>query len=107
MENSKEAKESKLFPSINQFDLKEHVNPKSIPLTETILKNCISTKRNISKATNLKKDYFLTITNSESKTPFKMIKKEEKQKTQEKQEKKEKHNIKNKRNINKSTKRYN
>ena len=77
LENSKEAKESKLFPSINQFDLKEHVNPKSIPLTETILKNCISTKRNISKATNLKKDYFLTITNSESKTPFKMIKKEE------------------------------
>ena len=77
LENSKEVKESKLFPSINQFDLKEHVNPKSIPLTETILKNCISTKRNISKATNLKKDYFLTITNSESKTPFKMIKKEE------------------------------
>ena len=73
LENSKEAKETKLFPAINQFDLKEHVNPKSIPLTETILKNSISTKRNVPKATNLKRDYFLTITNSESKTPFKKI----------------------------------
>ena len=73
LENSKEAKESKLFPIITQFDLKEHVNSKSIPLTQTIIKNSKSSNRNICKLKANKKDHFLTITNSGSKTPFKMI----------------------------------
>ena len=73
LENSKEVKESKCFPNISQFDLKEHINAKSIPLTETILKNSKSSKKNLSKITEFKKDYFLTVTNSGSKTPFKML----------------------------------
>ena len=71
--NSKEVKESKCFPTISQFDLKEHINPKTIPLTQTILKNSKTSKRNDSKITSFKKDCFLTITNSGSRTPYKTL----------------------------------
>ena len=74
LEHSKEVKESKCFPIITQYDLKEHVSPKLIPLTQTILKDTTtSSKRNISKLNGNKKDYFLTLTNSNSKTPYKML----------------------------------
>lgn len=73
LEHSSEVKDSKCFPIINQFDLKEHVNPKLIPLTETILKNSKSSRRNrLSNLKDFQKDYYLTITNSGSKTPNKI-----------------------------------
>ena len=77
LENLKEAKESRCFPNINQYDTKEHINPKSIPLTESILKKSKSSKKKlVSKLSNQKKDYLMTITNSisksKAKTPYRI-----------------------------------
>ena len=86
--NSKEVKESKCFPTISQFDLKEHINPKTIPLTQTILKNSKTSKRNDSKITSFKKDCFLTITNSGSRTPYKTLYDKSSKEDEEKSKKK-------------------
>jgi len=90
LENSKELKESKCFPNISKFNLKQHINPKSIPLAKSILKNTSSPKRNLSKIPSVKRDYFLTITNSCTKNLFKMRNYKENIENKENIEKKEK-----------------
>jgi len=72
LENSEEVKESKLFPTISKFNMNQYKNVKSVPLTQSILKNSTSTKRNISKLPN-KKNFYLTVTNYISKTPYKLL----------------------------------
>ncbi len=64
-------KERRCFPYLNQYNYKDNINPKSIPLTKSILKNISHDKRrkyvdnqNIIK--NVNKDSFLTITNTSS-----------------------------------------
>ena len=52
--------------------MNQNKNQKSVPLTQSIIKNTTSTKRNISKLQN-KKNHFLTVTNSVSKTPYNML----------------------------------
>ena len=70
LENSKEAKESKCFPIITKINLNSDKNPKSIPLTQTILKNSNSINRNLSKPEGDKYDCFFTITNSINKKRY-------------------------------------
>ena len=69
LETSKEVKDSKLFPTISKF--KREFKRKSVPLTESILKNLKPPRRNESNTNNLKNDYFLTIRNSSHKSPYK------------------------------------
>ena len=73
LENSKEVQDSKCFPIITKFDIKELINRKPLPLTETILKNSKASRRNITNASNFKKDNFLTLKNFSYKTPYKML----------------------------------
>ena len=79
LENSKEVKESKCFPIITKINLISDKNPKSIPLTQTLLKNSNSTKRNLSKPTGDKYDCFFTITNSTNKTRYNILSEKKKQ----------------------------
>jgi len=76
LENLQEVKDSRCFPNITQYNIKEHLNPKSMPLTRTILKK--SPKKKLTKISTPKKnDCFMTITNSiskyNSKTPRNII----------------------------------
>lgn len=64
LENSEEVKESKVFPTISKFNMNQYKNVKSVPLTQSILKNSASTK---------KKNFYLTVTNYISKTPYKLL----------------------------------
>ena len=63
-------KETRCFPYLTQYNYKEDINPKSVPLTKSILKTVNSEKkRKRSENQNLKnanKDSFLNITNSNS-----------------------------------------
>ena len=79
LENSKEVKESKCFPTITKIS-KIGKNPKSIPLTESILKNSKSAKRNLVKQIDNKYNCFFTITNSVKKTPFNLLTEKDKEK---------------------------
>lgn len=79
LENSKEVKESKCFPIITKINLISDKNPKSIPLTQTLLKNSNSTKRNLSKPTGDKYDCFFTITNSTNKTRYNILSEKKKE----------------------------
>ena len=72
LENSEEVKESKLFPTISKFNMNLLKNSKPAPLTQLVLKNSTSIKRNKSKLAN-KKNYYLTVTNYISKTPYKLL----------------------------------
>ena len=73
LENSKEVKESKCFPIITKFDSNPGINPKSIPLTQSILKSSKLNKRNLSKPPADKYDSFFTITNSVKKTQYNIL----------------------------------
>ena len=79
LENSKEVKESKCFPIITKINLISDKNPKSIPLTQTLLKNSNSTKRNLSKPAGDKYDCFFTITNSTNKTRYNILSEKKKE----------------------------
>ena len=79
LENSKEVKESKCFPIITKINLISDKNPKSIPLTQTLLNNSNSTKRNLSKQTGDKYDCFFTITNSTNKTRYNILSEKKKE----------------------------
>ena len=65
-------KETRCFPHLTQYNYKDDINPKSVPLTKSILKNVNSEKkRKRSVNQNLKnanKDSFLNIPNSISNT---------------------------------------
>ena len=65
-------KETRCFPHLTQYNYKDDINPKSVPLTKSILKTVNSEKkRKRSENQNLKnanKDSFLNITNSISNT---------------------------------------
>ena len=67
-----EMKETRCFPYLTQYNYKEDINPKSVPLTKSILKTVNSEKkRKRNENQNLKnanKDSFLNITNSISNT---------------------------------------
>ena len=60
-------KETRCFPHLTQYNYKEDINPKSIPLTKTILKTISSERKNRKNITQIKTNKinsFLTITNS-------------------------------------------
>ena len=70
-EDYKEIKETRCFPHLIQYNYKDDINPKSIPLTKSIFKNLKSNKKkkineneNENKINSIKKNSFLTITNS-------------------------------------------
>ena len=79
LENSKEVKESKCFPIITKVNSISDKNPKSIPLTQTILKNSNSTKRNLSKLKEDKYDCFFTLTNSINKKRYHILSEKKKE----------------------------
>ena len=62
---SEEMKEIKCFPYLIHYNFKEDINPKSIPLTKSILKEFSNNTTNIQNKSQ--KDSFLTLTNSNSK----------------------------------------
>ena len=88
LENSKEVQDSKCFPIITKFDIKELINRKPLPLTETIIKNSKASRRNITNASNFKKDNFLTLKNFSYKTPYKMLNEKQNKETEIKIKKK-------------------
>ncbi len=69
-----ESKDIRCFPNLTQFNLEENINPKSIPLTKSILKDINSSKKknNLSRLKELFCDS-LVLTNSISRNNKKII----------------------------------
>ena len=64
-------KETRCFPHLTQYNYKEDINPKSIPLTKTFLKTISTERKRTKNKTQLrttKKNSFFTITNSNTNT---------------------------------------
>jgi len=69
-----ESKDIRCFPNLTQFNFEENINPKSIPLTKSVLKDINSSKKknNLSRLKELFVDSLIS-TNSRTRNPQKII----------------------------------